>query len=87
MFRTREVLRVKTQLYMQDHDVIITPDHKCFAFRAMDTVGESQGDWSAFYLAPLLGLPSIVLPCGFTANGVPQASDSKQNRLGIYRIP
>jgi amidase len=71
MFRAREVLRVNTQLYMQEHDVIITPAHNCLAFGAMDTVGESRCDWSAFYLAPLLGLPSIVLPCGFTKDGMP----------------
>jgi amidase len=71
MFRAREVLRVKTQIYMKDHAVIITPAHNCFAYGAMDTVGQDLCDWSAFYLAPLLGLPSVVVPCGFTEDGMP----------------
>lgn len=71
MFRAREVLRVNTQIYMQDHAVIITPAHNCFAYGAMDSAGQDMCDWSAFYLAPLLGLPSIVVPCGFTKDGMP----------------
>lgn len=71
MFRAREILRVNTQVYMQDHAVIITPAHNCFAYGATDTVGQDLCDWSAFYLAPLLGLPSIVVPCGFTEDGMP----------------
>ena len=71
MFRAREILRVNTQIYMQDHAVIITPAHNCFAYGAKDTVGQDLCDWSAFYLAPLLGLPSIVVPCGFTEDGMP----------------
>ena len=71
MFRAREVLRVNTQIYMQDHAVIITPAHNCLAYGAMDTIAQDACDWSAFYLAPLLGLPSIVVPCGFTKDGMP----------------
>tara|TARA_B110000240_G_scaffold197726_1_gene254090 strand:- start:443 stop:1879 length:1437 start_codon:yes stop_codon:yes gene_type:complete len=71
MFRAREILRVNTQIYMQDHAVIITPAHNCFAYGAIDTAGQDLCDWSAFYLAPLLGLPSIVVPCGFTKDGMP----------------
>ena len=71
MFRAREILRVNAQIYMQEHAVIITPAHSCLAYGATDTVGESLCDWSAFYLAPLLGLPSIVVPCGFTKDGMP----------------
>ena len=71
MFRAREALRVNTQIYMQEHAVIITPAHSCLAYGATDIVGESLCDWSAFYLAPLLGLPSIVVPCGFTKDGMP----------------
>lgn len=71
MFKAREILRVNTQRYMQEHAVIITPAHSCLAYGATDNVGESLCDWSAFYLAPLLGLPSIVVPCGFTKDGMP----------------
>jgi len=71
MFRAREVLRVNTQIYMQDHAVIITPAHNCFAYGATNTIEQDLCDWSAFYLAPLLGLPSIVVPCGFTEDGMP----------------
>ena len=71
MFRAREVLRVNTQLFMQEHAVIITPAHNCLAYGATDTLGQDQCDWSAFYLAPLLGLPSVVVPCGFTQDGMP----------------
>ncbi|MCO4837825.1 MAG: amidase [Oceanospirillaceae bacterium] len=71
MFKAREVLRVNTQIYMQKHEVIITPAHSCLAYGATDKLGQSLCDWSAFYLAPLLGLPSIVVPCGFTKDGMP----------------
>ena len=71
MLRAREVLRVNTQLFMQEHAVIITPAHNCLAYGATDTLGQDQCDWSAFYLAPLLGLPSVVVPCGFTQDDMP----------------
>ena len=71
MFRAREVLAVNTAIYMQEHCVIITPAHSCLAYGAKDSVGQNLCDWSAFYLAPLLGLPSIVVPCGFTQDGMP----------------
>ncbi|WP_420548401.1 amidase [Curvivirga sp.] len=71
MFNARDHLRVQIQNFMQKHDVIISPVHNCLAYGALDYEGEGQCDWSALYLAPLLGLPSIVLPCGFTSDGMP----------------
>lgn len=71
MFKAREMLRVTSAVYMQEHAVIITPAHNCLAYGATDTALQDLCDWSAFYLAPLLGLPSIVVPCGFTKDGMP----------------
>ena len=71
MFRNREELKISLQDYMQDHAAIITPPYDCLPFGAEDAEAEARCDWSALYLAPLLGLPSVVMPCGFTQDGMP----------------
>lgn len=71
MFKQREQLKVTTQAFMQKHAVIITPAHNCLAYGVDDEHGMQKCDWSAFYLAPLLGLPSIVVPMGFTSDLMP----------------
>lgn len=71
MLHERDRLRVRTQHYMADHDVLITPAHAGLAYGAEDEAGEAECDWAAFYHAPLLGLPSVVVPGGFSSDGMP----------------
>ena len=50
---------------------LVTPVHAELAFDAEDREREAACDWSALYFAPMLGLPSIVLPAGSTRDGMP----------------
>ena len=67
----RERLRVRMQDYFTRHSAIATPVHASLAFGVEDETGLDATDWAPLYLAPLLGLPSIVVPCGFTDDGMP----------------
>lgn len=71
MLLHREQLRVRLQDYFTRHSAIATPVHAGLAFGVDDEVGLNATDWAPLYLAPLLGLPSIVVPCGFTDDGMP----------------
>lgn len=71
MFLSRKKLRVQFQNFMQNYDVIVTPAHNCYAFPVDNPLEMQKCDWSSFYLAPLLGLPSVVVPAGFTDDGMP----------------
>ena len=71
MLLQREQLRVRLQDYFTRHSAIATPVHAGLTFGVDDEVGLNATDWAPLYLAPLLGLPSIVVPCGFTDDGMP----------------
>lgn len=71
MFAARDDLKARLQVFMQDHDVLAQLIHAGLAFDAGDYNAEKTWDWSALYLAPMLGLPSICVPLGFTRDGMP----------------
>ncbi len=71
MLLRREHLRVAVRDYFSRHSVLATPVHAGLAFGVDDYLGEGSTDWSPLYLAPLLGLPSVCVPCGFTNDGMP----------------
>jgi amidase len=67
----RDQLKVKMQALFSQHSALVTPVHAGLAFGVDDHIGEAATDWSPLYLAPLLGLPSIVVPSGYTNDGMP----------------
>lgn len=67
----RDQLRIVMQQLFRHHCAIATPVHAGLAFGVDDPIGEDATDWSPLYLAPLLGLPSIVIPSGFTDDRMP----------------
>ena len=71
MLLQREQLRARLQEFFTRHSAIATPVHAGLAFGVEDETGLEATDWAPLYLAPLLGLPSIVVPCGFTDDGMP----------------
>ncbi len=91
MLLHREQLRVRLQDYFTRHSAIATPVHAGLAFGVADEIGLNATDWAPLYLAPLLGLPSIVVPCGFTSDGMPNGimftgpAGSDQQLLQIAR--
>lgn len=91
MLLQRDQLRVRIQQLFKQHSAIVTPVHAGLAYGVADSVGAAATDWSPLYLAPILGLPSIVVPCGLTADGMPNgilitgAYGSDQQLLGLAR--
>ncbi len=71
MFKARDALRVKLQLYMQKYAILAQPIHAGLAFDADDKAVAQAFDWSPLYLVPMLGLPSICVPLGFTRDVMP----------------
>lgn len=67
----RDQLKVSMQALFSQHCALVTPVHAGLAFGVDDAIGEAATDWSPLYLAPLLGLPSIVVPSGYTNDGMP----------------
>ena len=67
----RDQLKVTMQDLFSQHSALVTPVHAGLAFGVDDHAGEAATDWSPLYLAPLLGLPSIVVPSGYTNDGMP----------------
>ena len=64
-------LKVRMQCLMADYPLLVFPTHTGYAFDLDDPEAERSFDWSTLYLAPMLGLPSVSVPAGFTADGMP----------------
>jgi amidase len=71
MFRARDLLKTKLQDFMDNFPVLAQPVHAGLAFNSGDYSAERNWDWAALYLSPMLGLPSICIPLGFTRDGMP----------------
>ena len=59
------------QLLMEEYPFLIFPTNAGHAFDLDDAQALQNYDWATLYLAPMLGLPSISVPAGFTDDGMP----------------
>jgi amidase len=59
-------------LAFAQHDVLVWPDDPVDAFAYDDDAGSQALDWTFLYVSPMLGLPTITVPCGFSASGSPR---------------
>jgi len=57
--------------YFQRVDVLVTPCNSVPPYNRHDDEAESKVDWGSFSPAPVLGLPCISVPAGFTPDGMP----------------
>jgi amidase len=64
-------LKVKMQLLMEEYPFLIFPTNAGHAFDLNNAQAQQDYDWATLYLAPMLGLPSISVPAGFTQDGMP----------------
>ena len=53
-------------------DVLVWPNEVCDACGYDDEEAAASNDWSLLYVAALLGMPAITVPCGFSAAGAPR---------------
>ena len=56
----------------ESHDVLAWPADPTDPYRHDDEVTAMSHDWSLLLVAPLLNLPAISVPCGFSARGIPR---------------
>ena len=56
----------------QNYDVLIWPNEGADAYGYDDENAAKSLDWRLLYIAPLLGLPAITVPCGFSSAGSPR---------------
>ena len=56
----------------ESHDVLVWPTDLTDPYRHDDEVTSMNHDWSLLLVAPLLNLPAISVPCGFSAGGMPR---------------
>ncbi|MDP6066247.1 MAG: amidase [Alphaproteobacteria bacterium] len=54
-----------------DHDVLVWPDDTHDPYRHDDEEAAQAKDWRLHYIAPMLNLPAVTVPCGFSSNGIP----------------
>lgn len=71
LFDTRNQLARITQSFMQQTPIIASPMHLGHAFDAEDQNAEDTTEWGPMFHAPMLSLPSICVPGGFTRDGMP----------------
>ncbi|MGB1011454.1 MAG: amidase [Thiolinea sp.] len=64
-------LKVRMQLLMEEYPLLVFPTNADYAFDVDDARAEQECDWSTLYLSPMLGLPAVSVPAGFTADGMP----------------
>ncbi len=64
-------LKVRMQLLMDEYPFLIFPTHIGHAFDLDDAQAERDCEWATLYLSPMLGLPAISVPAGFTRDGMP----------------
>ena len=56
-----------------DHfDILIWPNEAFDAYDFDDEQRAESHDWRLLYVAPLLGLPAITVPAGFSLSGAPR---------------
>ncbi len=71
LFRQRDELKQRVRDLFARYDAIVCPTHCDLAFMADDVESAHQFDWADLFFAPLLGLPSVSVPMGWTADGMP----------------
>lgn len=71
MWREVALLKVRMQALMVEYPLIMFPTHTGYAFDVDDAAAERDFDWVTMYLSPMLGLPAVSVPAGFTADGMP----------------
>lgn len=59
-------------LAFAEHDVLVWPDDPVDAYAYDDEEGSESLDWSFLFVSPMLGLPTITVPCGFSPSGSPR---------------
>ena len=52
--------------------MLVWPNEPSDAYGYDDEEAALGLDWRLLYVAPLLGLPAITVPCGFSASGAPR---------------
>ena len=67
----RAALWYQVSEYLAEYDFLVWPTHFVKPFAVDDPAAESAMNWVALDVAPLLGLPAISVPCGFTPDGLP----------------
>lgn len=63
--------KVRMQLLMQQYPILALPTNNGYAFDVDDAEAKANHDWSTLYLSPMLGLPAVSVPAGFTDDGMP----------------
>ena len=71
MWREVALLKVRIQALMAEYPLIMFPTHTGYAFDIDDAAAERDFDWVTMYLSPMLGLPAVSVPAGFTDDGMP----------------
>ena len=82
-------LKVRMQLLMEEYPFLIFPTNAGHAFDLEDTQALQNYDWATLYLAPMLGLPSISVPAGFTDDGMPfgmMVTGRKGEDMAVLRL-
>ena len=59
-------LKVRIQTIMEAFPLLVFPTNASHAFDVDDKQALDEFDWSTLYLSPMLGLPTISVPAGFT---------------------
>jgi amidase len=54
------------------YDVLIWPNDPIDPFGCDDSEAGDLADWTLLFVAPLLGLPAITVPCGLSEAGIPR---------------
>lgn len=64
-------LKVRLQSVMAKYPLLAFPTNAAHAFDVNDKTALADFDWSTLYLSPMLGLPAVSVPAGFTDDHMP----------------
>ncbi len=64
-------LKVRMQRIMSTYPLVVFPTNPFHAFDVDDEKALNEFDWSTLYLSPMLGLPTVSVPAGFTDDQMP----------------